>query len=142
MDFTNFFEKQGTLYLDDIKYNLISLEKDPKNIKIDYVDSVSTELIESCSKLKVIFTRRVFHVPESIFELKVSYAAIYTFKEEYIGDSEIQMMDFTTLLKTNKNTLFINIVSRTSLLISQISTSHGKIPFVTPPLYMERIHKQ
>lgn len=139
MEINKYFEKQGSFYLNDINYKTISLEAEPKDIKTKYEDFVSTEIIENGKQLRVLFTRRIYHQPESLYELFVSFGAIYYFKKEYINSAEVKDIDFLKKFKENRNTLFLNIISRTSMLISQITSSHGKIPLVTPPLYMEKI---
>jgi len=130
-----YFEKQGSLYLDNISYDLLTLESNPENVKIKIVDQLESELINNKTQLKVVFTRIVKHDPEVLFNLKVSFGAIYTFKKEYLGDS-LDDIDFNEMLKNNRNILFLNIISRTSQLISEITSSHGQHPFVTPPLFL------
>lgn len=135
MNFNEYFEKQGSLYLNNISYNLITLESNPENVRIKVVDQLESELINNKTQLKVVFTRIIKHEPEVLFNLEVSFGAIYNFKKEYLGD-RLDDINFDEMLKSNKNPLFLNIISRTSQLISEITSSHGQNPFVTPPLFL------
>lgn len=132
-----YFLKQGSLYLQDIDYKLISLESMPKNVKTDYKDNLKVELIDDNQKLRIVFTREVKHTPNELFDLSVSFGAEYTFNEEYSGKDELNEIDFKSMLEENKNMLFLNIIARTSQLISQITSSHGQYPLVTPPVYIK-----
>ena len=137
-DFNEYFKKQGSLYLKDINFELITLETSPTKSKVVFKDSVDVVIDGQERLLKVIFTRYVSYVPKSLYELSVSFGAIYSFKDEI---HEIEKLDgdiFKDMLTENRNNLFINIISRSSLLISQISSSHGAAPLITPPTFIKQ----
>lgn len=136
---SDYFQKQGSLYLKNISYDLITLESNPENIKVILTDELETKFVNDRTQLEVIFTRVVKHNPKALFELKVSFGALYTFKNEY-SDTELCENDFKDMLKQNRNRLFLNIISRTSQLISEITSSHGQYPLVTPPIFLNNNH--
>lgn len=137
-NFNEYFEKQGSIYLNDIKYQLLSLQITPKNIKTELKDSLDVKISDEKDKLNVIFTREITHTPNELFNLVVSFGCIYTFKKEYIGKDELDNINFKSMLEENKNILFLNIIARTSQLISEITSSHGQPPLITPPIYIKQ----
>jgi len=99
---------------------------------------LNVELVDNNNKLNVVFTRRVKHTPNELFDLDVSFGAYYIFKGEYSGSDHLNEIDFKSMLEENRNILFLNIIARTSQLISQITSSHGQYPLVTPPVYIKQ----
>ncbi|MCF7924392.1 MAG: hypothetical protein K9L64_04695 [Candidatus Izimaplasma sp.] len=134
-NFNEYFEKQGSLYLNNVTYKLITLDTNPNNVKRKVIDKLDSTFINNNTQLQVVFTREIKHEPEELFNLVVSFGAVYTFKKECL-DYDFDKIDFDDMLKNNKNRLFLNIISRTSQLISEITSSHGQNPFVTPPLFL------
>ena len=135
-NYNEIFEKQGLLFLNDVSYELLTLEHNADNVKTVVIDDLKTDLIENNAKLRVIFTRKVVHEPQALFNLVVSVGAIFTFTDQFVKN-DIKRINFAEMLKANDNRLFINIISRTSQLISQITSSHGAVPLVTPPVFMD-----
>ena len=134
-NFNEFFKRQGSIYLQNISYKLISLEMNPEQTKTDVIDHISTELISDYKELRVLFTRTIKFNPERLYELSITYGAIYTFNEGYSKEL-LENINFDNLILRSNNIMFTNIISRTSLLISQITSSHGQFPMVTPPLFL------
>ncbi len=134
-NYKEMFEKQGRLYIYDISYKLLTVATTPINAQVAINDGITTEIFDEGKKLKAIFERKVSFSPESLYELKVAYAAEYTFKSDFTESNDVYSIDFTAILCRNDNKLFNNIVARTSLLISQINSSHGGQPLITPPFF-------
>lgn len=137
MDFNTYIEKQGSIYLKQITFELLNLETPPQTSQMVMKDHLKTELVNSNRQLSVTFTRTIAYRPKPLYTLSVSYGALYTFKSDVMTD-ELSKMDFSEILMQNKNTMFRNIVSRTSQLISQITSSHGTTPLVTPPVFVKK----
>ncbi len=134
-NFNDYIKKQGSLYLNDISYKLVTVESNPERANTVIRDSLNTELINDNKDLRVVFTRNISFEPQKLYELSVSFGAIYSFKDSYTY-KEVIDIDFTKLVIHSNNILFSNIISRTSMLISQITSSHGQYPLVTPPLFL------
>lgn len=132
------FEKQGTIFLDYVNYDILTLEYNPSETLIEIDDKFDLEFVEDRTKLKVLFTRYVHHNPKKLYQLTVRFGAVFTFTKEALKNNAIYDKDYATFFKNNHNRLISNIISRTSLLISHISTSNGNEPLVTQPFFIQK----
>ncbi len=136
IEYNKYFSNQRAIFLNDIKYSLISVEFKPiKNIEFKTIDSIETEIVD-VNKLRMIFTRKIFFIPKSLYELTVSFGLILNFTEEALNIPNYKVLDYQKYFI--ENNLYINdLISRISLQISQITASHGQPPVITPPLYIK-----
>jgi len=117
----------------NIYYKYIGLLK--KDIKISYIDTIK-ELNHDNEKLTIIVTRELKFTPKNFFSLAVSYYVEHFLKDEYIGIFDWEKFDLSKEINDDIKYYSLNKMSRISLLISQITSSFGYNPIVTPPMFI------
>ena len=68
--------------------------------------------------------------------INVSFSVFLELNDKYKGDKQL---DYTLIKKKilNKDSVIMSIImSRISLLISQLTSSYGERPIITPPSFM------
>lgn len=131
IEYQKYFQNKRTIFLNEIKYELITLESEPKDVKFQIKDQIET-MIKENHELHIIFTRIVHFDPKSLYDLRVSFGLILPFKDEIIKKEDVSTLNFKKFFVEN-NVYLGDILSRTSQLIAEITSSHGQPPIITPP---------
>ncbi|MDD3206006.1 MAG: hypothetical protein PHS74_09785 [Lachnospiraceae bacterium] len=134
-DFDKYFNQEIEIYLENVEYNLIKNEStDIANIEIDCKDIIDYE--EKENKLCFHFSRVIKFSPEKLFSIKIVYGFNLKFLNKENIDFSINEIDWVKEIIENGAEYVNNVAGRTSLLISQITSSSGQPPLVTPPSFM------
>lgn len=131
IDFKKYFELEHQFFLEDIRFNRIPDNGMDQEIQLNCLDTVDTQL-QHDRKLKLTFNRCLNFEPNNLFNLSVTFGAILTFNPE-IDIDNLKDINFSQEIIISENTVLGNLVSRSSLLISQITASFGQQPIITPP---------
>lgn len=133
IDFHKYVLPDQEYSLDVVDYHRIDGESNG-NTDPDFVlsDSISADIIDN-KQLKINFQRRLFCEPEGVFSLHVSFTTIFTLDPETKDEVDWSKVNIAEEIVNYGEGLLTNIVSRTSLLISQITSSFGQLPIMTPP---------
>ena len=83
--------------------------------------------------LYVTHTRKLQFVPAGAFDLSVSFSAIVRFDETKKGEVDWENEDLAKAFKKDGKFLLDNLVSRSALLIAEITASYGQFPLITMP---------
>lgn len=131
INFQEVFEANYQYCLKEIDYRTV--ESDPKdNIEIKIKDDIPFTCSLDDNKFKFDVRRSVLMVPTAVYQLTVSFGVTLTILEDA---PDLSSIDWSNEFKTNP--VFENIIqgmmSRISVLISQITGASGKTPLVTPP---------
>ncbi|MBQ9814324.1 MAG: DUF432 domain-containing protein [Lachnospiraceae bacterium] len=86
--------------------------------------------------LLIEFKRKVHFDPESVFDIEVAFLIqINIFKEKV---KEAENIDWTSeLLEQKENAYFLNVIPRAAGVISDITSSYGQPPIITPPVFVD-----
>ncbi|MDE6956817.1 MAG: hypothetical protein K2O96_01780 [Lachnospiraceae bacterium] len=117
--------------------NKIIFEKEDEPIQegevcLHCTDSISAGLNDA-DGVKLIVTRKLNFEPDSLYNLEVSFGANLTFVEEEKMKIDWAQVDLAKEFKANGEFVLQNLLSRISLMISQITASFGQMPLITPP---------
>lgn len=131
IDFANTFNDNCQYYLKEISYKTIVIGQGNEKASVQVHDTLSFEIIDDYS-LRVEIKRTVDFIPNTIYNLSVAYGTILIKKDESI---DIKSIDWDKEFRGNPLCLILiqSLLARISLQISQITSSCGQIPVVTPP---------
>lgn len=133
MDFSTIFENDYSFFLDKAVFTSISISSDSQEAQINLSDTVTVnmEKEEMCLSVK----RKVFFVPQCLFDIEVCFCIILNFRKDNSISHTAE--EWASIFAHNENPYFLNIYPRISLLISQLTSSHGQSPVITPPSFIQ-----
>lgn len=124
----------------------ISLEKVGYN-KLDEIESDVSLRINDCiaikenkydwDKIEFIISRNLSFEPRSLVEIDVSFGVILELNEKYKGSKQLDYKSIISDMISEDCVITSIIMSRISLLISQLTSSYGERPIVTPPSFIK-----
>ena len=131
MNLEEVFDPTYNFGLENITYNRIP--KTAESFEITLCDTMKVTPIDN--DLHILITRALSINPSSLFELSVTFGLLLHFKQ----GQTVQHTDneWHEIFTKEDNPYFANIMSRISLVISQITSSYGQQPLVTPPNFQE-----
>lgn len=132
MNFKECFTDEYQYSLKSIDYKTIESQEIFDTIELNCSDEINSINIEN--GLELTFSRKVFFIPKCMYELTVTYSV----KLFYVDNTkEINCEELLDNLKNEENVYLSNIISRASLLISDITSSYGQNPVITPPVFIK-----
>lgn len=120
--------------LESIRYNLNqeAAEQEIAEQELRCVDSIRVKKYYETG-LYVTHTRQLQFHPAGAFDLSVSFSAIVRFNEEKKKEVDWEKEDLAKAFKEEGGFLLDNLVSRSSMLIAEITASYGQAPVITMP---------
>lgn len=131
LDFNRYFLHEQQIYLDNINYEMQKLEKMTKEVKLNCKDTIVAQLMEG-KGVKFTFNRTLSFEPEGMFFLSVTFGVVMLFNRAYYDEIMWKNMDLAGEFRKNCPHILTNLMSRTSMMISQITSAAGQNPIVTP----------
>jgi len=131
-NFSDYFNEEYQYALKSIRYDFIENDLDDK-INLNCKDVLSAKIDDH--KLMVEICRKVFFLPEAIFDLSVTASVILEFKSD-LDDKKMNEVDWENALIASENSFLSNVLCRTSGIISAITASYGHQPVITPPNFI------
>jgi hypothetical protein len=134
LNFEKYFYQGHDLVLKHIVYQCIdsSASEEAKLICRDKLEVEDTDE----RRINLIFTRVLKFEPSFLYELTVSFGFSLFFVKENMHEVNWNEIDIVKELLDDQSGLLENIMSRASLLISQITSCSGYMPIITPPVFM------
>ena len=132
-----YFAGGCSLSLLNVKYD----RKDEIQTDVELIiqDSLDIQNINGKSEdLEFIVSRHLSFKPECFADISVSFSVILKLNDEY---RHAESLDYKTLKQEmiGPDSIIIPmIMSRISLIISQLTSSYGERPVVTPPSFMRQ----
>lgn len=132
MDILNgYLINTNDIVLDKVEYN--SRDWNTEHEKVDsleivVVDNTKAEIDDD--SVSITLTRNAVFKPDIVFDLTVSFKKVYKINKKVKDQKNI---DLNKLINDNIDDLVGEMASYASFLISQITSSGGKLPLVTPP---------
>ena len=131
MNFENYFEATYQYVLENITYNRLPETAD--SFEITLLDTMKFTLLQN--DLHVLVERNLSIQPKCLFELKVAYGILLHFKDGCsVQHTDEEWLEF---FSKNDNPYTSLVMSRISLVISQITAANGQQPLVTPPQFQQ-----
>lgn len=127
-----YFLPEQEFYLQSIEYNRIESMLENIDISLNCLDSITVEVIEN-SGVKVIVTRNLKFEPDKMFQLSIAFGANLKFNPQKINEYQWNEINLAEEFRNNGDFVIVNLVSRISLLIAQITSSFGQQPIILPP---------
>lgn len=109
----------------------MKLEKAQQDVKLNCKDTIVAQLIDKVG-VKVTFNRTMSFEPEGMFFLSVTFGVMMRFNKVYCDEIMWKNIDIAGEFKKNCPHILTNLMSRTSLLIAEITSASGQTPIVTP----------
>ena len=128
-----YFSNDYEFYLDKVEY----IHKKKTHTTSEYVlnclDKLETNEI-SDEQLEVKVTRSLAFSPDHLYNLNVTFVAVLSYNMDKKKELEELSSDLSKDLISNGQFFLSNIMSRISLLISDITASYGQPPVISPPV--------
>lgn len=128
-----YFSNDYEFYLDNVEY----IHKKKTHTTSEYVlnclDRLETNEI-SDEQLEVKVTRSLAFAPDDLYSLNVTFVAVLSYNMDKKKELEELSSDLSNELINNGQFFLSNIMSRISLLISDITASYGQPPVISPPV--------
>ena len=131
MNFAELFNENYSYFLKEIGYQVITVGNIQNKVDIVIKDNTTFEMLDQ-NHLQVVVERNVRFEPNIVYELKVSFGAILELKNMSEIDRNIDWSQ--EFIKSNEGlTVIQGLLARISLQISQVTSSYGLNPIITPP---------
>lgn len=131
LDFSRYFLHEQQLFLDNISYETMKPEQRSGETKLNCKDTIVAQLIDGVG-VKFNFNRALKFEPDGPFFLSVTFSVFMKFNPVYYNEIMWKNMDLAGEFKAGCPQIMSNLMARTSLLISEITSSAGQNPIVTP----------
>lgn len=126
-----YFLPEHTFYLNEVNYKII--EGDISGNELNCTDNLNVTVNEN-DEVRILFTRALKFNPESVFELSVSFGALLKFNDTNKHEIDWHNINLAEEFKENGMFVLQNLISRSSLLIAEITSSFGQSPIILPPM--------
>ena len=132
IDFQQVFEDNYQFYLKDIDYNAITVGPVSEKISVNLKDDLNFILNREAKSFDFEVRRTVSFTPNALYQLSVTFGAKLNIRENAPALTDV---NWDEEFKTNAICIGLiqGLLSRISVLISQITSSYGQNPMVTPP---------
>ena len=131
IDFNRYFLHEHQIFLDNVNYEVIKLEKARPEVKLNCKDTIVAQLMDKVG-VKVTFNRTLSFDPEGMFFLSVTFGVMMRFNPVYYDEIMWKNIDIAGEFRKGCPHILTNLMSRTSMLIAQITSASGQTPIITP----------
>ena len=131
IDFNRYFLHEHQIFLDNLNYEVIKLEKATGEVKLNCKDTIVAQLIDKVG-VKVTFNRTLSFEPEGMFFLSCTFGVMMRFNQVYYDEIMWKNIDIAGEFKVGCPHILTNLMSRTSMMVAQITSASGQVPIVTP----------
>ena len=129
-NFERYFLHEKKILLENISYETVPVEGRPTDMKLGVKDTIVAQLLKN--GVKINFNRALNFDPEGIFSLSVTYSMMMFFDPTTKDEVDWKSTDIATEFRKCCPHLLTSLMSRTSLMVSQITSAGGQNPIVTP----------
>ncbi len=129
-NFERYFLHEKKILLENISYETVPVEGRPTDMKLGVKDTIVAQLLKN--GVKINFNRALNFDPEGIFSLSVTYSMMMLFDPTTKDEIDWKSTDIATEFRQSCPHLLTSLMSRTSLMVSQITSAGGQNPIVTP----------
>lgn len=130
VNFDRYFLHDRRVFLDNISYETVKPDSMQRELKLNCKDTILAQLTNQ--GVKINFNRALNFEPEGIYSLSVTFAVMLIFDPSTKDEVDWKKLDIAGEFKKSCPQLMSVLMSRASLLISQITSAAGQPPLITP----------
>lgn len=130
MEFYNFFVPSTKTKLENISYEAMQIPPKAGQIKMNCKDTIVAQL--HSNGVKINFNRKLEFDPETAFNLSVTFSVFLPFREEMKDEMDWKGVDIAGEFRRAGGPVLTKLMSKTSLLIAQITDASDQNPLITP----------
>lgn len=130
LDFNRYFLPQRQIFLDNVQYETLETEKTSETRKLNCKDTILAQ--HSDKWVKINFNRTLSFTPEGVFRLSVTFGVLMPFNPQTKDEINWNETDIASAFQKNCQPLLAGLMSRTSLMVAQITSASGQNPLITP----------
>lgn len=134
--FDEYFTGSFSIALENVVYNKLDEIEGEVSLRIDDVLEIK-ENKTNVENITAIITRSFSFEPKSLVEVSVSFEVVLELNDKYKNSDKLDLSLIRKELISEDSVIMSIVMSRISLLISQLTSSYGERPIVTPPSFME-----
>ena len=134
--FDEYFTGSFSIALENVVYNKLDEIEGEVSLRIDDVLEIK-ENKTNVQNITAIITRSFSFEPKSLVEVSVSFEVVLELNDKYKNSDKLDLSLIRKELISEDSVIMSIVMSRISLLISQLTSSYGERPIVTPPSFME-----
>ena len=135
-NFERYFLHEKKILLENISYETVPVEGRPSDVKLGVKDTIVAQLLKN--GVKINFNRALNFDPEGIFSLSVTYSMMMLFDPSTKDEIDWKSTDIATEFRKSCPHLLTSLMSRTSLMVAQITSAGGQNPILTPASPMSK----
>ena len=129
-NFNRYFLPDRRIFLDNVQYETLQTAEKAEKRKLNCKDTILAQ--RSDKWVKINFNRTLSFTPEGVFRLSVTFGVLLPFNPETKDEIDWKEVDLAGAFRENCKPLLAALMSRTSLLVAQITSSVGQKPLITP----------
>ena len=129
LDFNRYFLAERRIFLDNVSYETTKPEAGAQGYKLTAKDTIVAQLAGNTG-VKVTYNRALKFDPEGPFTLSISYAVMLIFNPGTRDEIDWKTVDIAREFQKNCGALIGTMMSRTSLLIAEITSAAGQPPVI------------
>ena len=129
LDFNRYFLAERRIFLDNVSYETTKPEAGAQGYKLTAKDTIVAQLAGNTG-VKVTYNRALKFEPEGPFTLSISYAVMLIFNPGTRDEIDWKTIDLAKEFQKNCGALIGTMMSRTSLLIAEITSAAGQPPVI------------
>lgn len=133
-----YFRPEQEIFLDTISYKRIENSSDSSTQEFALLCQDNVKVLAGEDGVRVVVTRSLVFDPEKIFTLSVSFGMDLKFNERKT-EYDWENIDLVEEFRENGDFVTVQLMSRISLLIGQITSSFGQQPLVLPTVLAKKV---
>ena len=138
MEFYEYFIPMNNVKLENISYESIpQVNTLNGQVKMNCKDTIVAQLKERGAKIN--FNRKVEFEPETAFSVSVTYSVFLPFREEKKDEIDFKAVDLAGEFRRAGGPVLTKLMSKTSLMIAEITDAADQNPLITPPAPQKQI---
>ena len=129
LDFNRYFLAERRIILENVSYETSRPEAGAQGYKLTAKDSIVPQLLGNVG-IKVTFNSQLKFEPEGPFVLSVSYSVMLIFNPGTRDEVDWKSVDMVKEFQKNCAPILGTMLSRTALLIAEITSAAGQPPVI------------
>ena len=130
-----YFVGDCLISLENVTYNKLGeINEEVKLTVKDYFEIIDKEYASDNVEFKI--SRNLSFEPKSLVDINVCFSVVLKVDDKYKDSSELDYELIRNEMLSEDSAFMPIIMSRISLIISQLTSSYGERPIITPPSFM------
>lgn len=129
---SKYFKPELEIFLDAVSYRRIENLDNKRERELSLLCQDNLKATPDENGVRIIVTRTLMFDPEELFALTVSFGADLKFNEQRRAEYDWSEINLAEEFGENGDFVTVQLMSRISLLIGQITSSFGQQPIILP----------